>query len=182
MKTENFILTPKVSRILWIICVVFIYMASLFGRTIETNYPDLIPTIPYLGALLFSSFAFYIYKLGQLKIAMTMLALLALGALAMEPFIGFPVERVHYIKYSLLGIFSFFSVRNKSTLVTLLVATFAACLIGIVEEASQLGIPRRFFDWRDIGINLASALIGVLVALTVRSKFNKQSSNKVQAT
>ena len=161
---SNFQLKTSIARVLWLLTVLGIYIASFSGRFLQNSFPDLIRLIPFFGALLFLSIGIYLWKQKLTKPAIVMLVVLGVGAIISEGFIQFPVERIHYYKYALLGVLSYLSINNSNSYRHVLIALFAASLIGISEESAQLGIPNRFFDWRDIGINLFSAAFGVAAA------------------
>jgi len=158
------IIEVKSARTLWFLTAICIYAASFTGRFIQKAFPSLVDLIPLVGAILFLALFYYLKQKKLTRSALIILAVLALGALISESFIQMAIERSHYYKYSLLGIFSFLSISSKSPAKTIMIALFAAALIGIVEETAQLGIPNRYFDWRDIGINLFSAAFGVMAA------------------
>ena len=47
---------------------------------------------------------------------------------------------------------------------TLLAAFAAASAVGFVDEAVQHFLPNRVFDWYDVGLNSAAALLGLLAS------------------
>jgi VanZ family protein len=101
-------------------------------------------------------------KVGQV-LATTLLLSFCLYLTA-EHIISFPIERIHFIKYSLLAFFIYFSFFSQDGSKNYLRSFIVACLLGITEETSQNFIPERFFDWWDILLNCVSCLFGTLFA------------------
>ena len=85
---------------------------------------------------------------------------------------GSAEEAVHYVQYGLLSILLFraFShrVRDYSIYVA---ATIGGTFVGMVDETVQWLTPRRYFDLRDIWLNLtAVALVQAALAAGVRPR------------
>jgi len=77
-----------------------------------------------------------------------------------------PEESLHFVQYGVMSLLLFRSlshhVRDPSIY---LLAGLIGSFFGIVDEVIQWIVPRRFFDFRDIGINvLAVALVQLALA------------------
>jgi hypothetical protein len=106
------------------------------------------------------------------------LGVLAVGVLiygvSMWRLVQAPEERVHFLQMSLLTYLFYrplvLRYRERRALGE---AALLAAGIGMVEESVQIYIPSRFFDWRDMGINvLAAFLAGTFLALLVPRRNN----------
>jgi VanZ family protein len=68
-----------------------------------------------------------------------------------------PEEAVHFLEYGLLGYLLFRALRHHIPDKTIyLAAFFIGVMVGIFDEALQWAIPRRYWDFRDIGLNALS--------------------------
>jgi len=71
-----------------------------------------------------------------------------------------PEEAIHFLEYGLLGFFLFkalsLHIKDKSIYIT---ATLFALFIGTIDEIIQWIIPRRYWDFRDAGLNGLSGLL-----------------------
>lgn len=77
-----------------------------------------------------------------------------------------PIERIHVPEYGLLALFFLRAMAGRRAVaVSSLAAWLLASLVGVLDEAIQLFLPSRIFDWRDISSNAASAAVGVAFAL-----------------
>lgn len=86
---------------------------------------------------------------------------------------GNPEEAVHFVQYGVLGALVFRAlthrVRDPSIYV---LAALVTALFGMLDEGLQWIVPRRFFDFRDIGINvLAGILMQVALAFGLRPAY-----------
>jgi hypothetical protein len=89
--------------------------------------------------------------------------LLLLGALvALRTLVSSPIGRVHLVEYGLLAILV---LRALPAGVGRYPAAFAsAAAVGLLDETVQHFLPNRVFDWYDVGLNAAAALLGLLAA------------------
>ena len=68
-----------------------------------------------------------------------------------------PEEAIHFLEYGLLGILLYFALRNHySDKGIFIIAFIIGALVGIFDEALQWMIPRRVWDFRDLGLNALS--------------------------
>lgn len=76
-----------------------------------------------------------------------------------------PEEAFHFVQYGILGILIYRALSFKYSGPVIYFAAFMlGAVAGIVDELIQWITPRRFFDFRDIGINVLS---GALVQLGI---------------
>ena len=68
-----------------------------------------------------------------------------------------PEEAIHFLEYGLLGFLLFQALRHHVPDNGLFfIAFLIGALVGILDEALQWMIPRRIWDFRDLGINALS--------------------------
>lgn len=66
-----------------------------------------------------------------------------------------PEEAMHFVQYGVLSVLLYRALRTRHADPGLYVVAFlAGALLGMVDEAIQWIIPRRFFDFRDMFINV----------------------------
>jgi VanZ family protein len=76
-----------------------------------------------------------------------------------------PEEAIHFLEYGLLGFLLYQALRHHiQDNGIYFIAFFIGALVGICDEALQWMIPRRVWDFRDLGIN-AIAVGLILVAI-----------------
>ncbi len=155
-----------------VFCIVPV--AALFGRRLERAYPNLSLDIPYIAFLFFGIHAvFSAWQLaksdglttlaGKLTAALFIFAPVAMYSLS-ALLVDFPIERMHLLKYGLLSALIYFARSCGTETRRFLVALLVTATIGIGEEISQIWIPERRFDFRDLWLNVVSALNGALYA------------------
>jgi len=71
-----------------------------------------------------------------------------------------PEEAIHFLEYGLLGYFLFraLSLRIKSKTIYL-VAILIGSLVGTFDEILQWIVPKRYWDLRDVGLNVLSGIL-----------------------
>ncbi|MBD3379966.1 MAG: hypothetical protein GF408_05830 [Candidatus Omnitrophica bacterium] len=79
---------------------------------------------------------------------------------------GHPAEKVHMAEYGLLAVLVYNALkldmgRYDSRLYIL--GGLICSLAGLVDEIIQWYLPNRYFDWRDVGFNVAGALIALAI-------------------
>jgi VanZ family protein len=84
-----------------------------------------------------------------------------------------PEEAFHFVQYGVLGLLVFRAlthrVRDPSIFVT---AALLTSLFGMLDEGFQWVVPRRYFDFRDIGINMgAGVLMQIAIAFGLRPAY-----------
>ena len=172
----NSIWAALISRVAAAAMVVSIFAASVWGRQLERSFSTFIPLIAVVGVFFvlvityaISRKSFYLYRVRGLPTAVLALIRTAFPVAILvavcENIIILPLERVHFIKFSLLAIFIFASGLLNSPNRNFLAAVGCGALIGVSDEVLQLFVPNRFFDWRDILMNCLAALLGAWTAL-----------------
>ena len=81
-----------------------------------------------------------------------------------------PQERLHYVEYGLLAGLVYFAgqAQGLGTRNSALLAIAATSALGYLDEVLQGAFwERRYFDWRDVQLNVQAALLGTLVAVPV---------------
>lgn len=114
---------------------------------------------------------------GERSWLLVVLALYGVGTWALE----IPQERLHYVEYGLLAALVYIGRAVDATPLepdrllapegagvrgAIAVAVLATAGIGLLDEILQGWLwPRRYFDWRDVQLNLRAALLGVAAAV-----------------
>jgi len=88
-----------------------------------------------------------------------------------------PQERLHYLGYGLLAVLLYFGFARArrsaasgaafSAVVPAGATLIIGSLVGFADELLQILWPRRYFDWADVGMNMAAVGLGLLVAIPV---------------
>lgn len=92
------------------------------------------------------------------------LLLLLAALIVLRTLVSSPVGRIHLVEYGLLAILILRALPARNGPASLLAAFAAASVIGLADEAVQHLLPNRVFDWYDVGLNSAAALLGLLAA------------------
>ena len=84
-----------------------------------------------------------------------------------------PPEALHFLEYGILSFLLFralkHDIKDKSIYVT---ATLFCLLIGTLDEILQWTLPRRFWDFQDVGLNaLSGGLFQFAIWKVIRPKF-----------
>ncbi|MCB0340204.1 MAG: VanZ family protein, partial [Bdellovibrionales bacterium] len=87
-----------------------------------------------------------------------------------EAMIVLPIERIHFLKYGLLALCIFLSFPRLSKTRRFALSTLLTSLVGCAEESLQILVPDRFFDWRDIAINVLAAALGASYACLLHAQ------------
>ena len=91
-------------------------------------------------------------------------ALVILTAVALRILVSSPIGRVHLVEYGLLAVLILRVLPRRPGIWPFLAALAAASTVGLVDETVQHFLPNRVFDWYDVGLNSAAALLGLLTA------------------
>ncbi|HMP88588.1 MAG TPA: VanZ family protein [Kiritimatiellia bacterium] len=85
-----------------------------------------------------------------------------------------PEEAIHFVQYGILTILIFRAYRFRLSDPSIFFATsMLGIMLGIIDELIQWITPRRYFDYRDIGINtLAVVLMSIAIALVVKLPYS----------
>ena len=152
-------------------------VALFFGRQLERTFPVLITVVAFVGSLLALAILFYSVKAfrnqvnrptlsSSLGYSLPLLTTILLALAACETLILLPIERIHFLKYAALaGLIPLAKNGMRSGGPAIYFYGFlAAALVGSLEESAQAFVPERFFDLRDIGLNVTGALFGALIS------------------
>ncbi|MBI5099364.1 MAG: VanZ family protein [Nitrospirae bacterium] len=138
----------------------FIY--NLFGREFFT-YSVIFVVICGLAVFLY----FFIFKLKIKNISQYVWIFICAGLYIYFTIQlrRFPEEATHLIEYGLLSYFVFKALSHRIQdwtvyITTILIVSF----IGTIDEGIQWMTPKRYWDFRDVGINM---LGGVILQLTI---------------
>jgi len=77
------------------------------------------------------------------------------------------VERFHFVEYGLVALLFYRACRPAEDLSTIVVPVVAGVIVGTFEEWLQWFIPGRVGDMRDVFLNLAAIVCGLLFSLGV---------------
>ena len=81
-----------------------------------------------------------------------------------------PEEAIHFLEYGILSYFAYRALTHHVRDVTLFfTASFVVLFVGTVDEIIQWMVPGRYWDFRDIWLNLLS---GALFQLAIAKGFN----------
>lgn len=170
-------LSHKLARFGLLLCLVCIFISSVFGRAIQRHMLDVESAIPIVAGIFVIGLVLFLWRSARqqatahaintsrlLVVISGILACLIIEISVTESLIVLPIERIHAVKYMLLAFFAFFSLEQDSRQRAIFFALSLSCLIGIGEETLQRWIPNRFSDLRDIALNLISCGFGVTYA------------------
>lgn len=188
-KDEIHTLSPwqKAARAGSFTILLVILVGLFFGRAIERTSPALMLSLPLIGIVaLLLVFASLYWLFRNQKIQTPHLGrgiLFALLAAAISIYgasslVVAPIERIHFVKYGLLAFCVFFWSKEQKCLTSGLKSFAITATIGALEESSQLYIPDRVFDPRDLLLNSVGAVIGALLACAISSSFSQSTSVK----
>lgn len=172
------ILSARLARLAVFGTLGVILFGSFYGRSMERQYHSLIVFLPYLGLFLAAIPILLLVRLrprlgnllryNALPAAASTIAILVTMAICCETLITFHIERVHFIKYSCLSFFLFYSQRRGAVLTKNTAAFVMAAAIGACEETLQNFIPERVFDYWDLANNCVAAAFGTAYVQVVR--------------
>lgn len=77
------------------------------------------------------------------------------------------VERFHFVEYGLVALLFYRAFRPAADLSTIVLPVVAGLIVGTFEEWLQWFIPGRVGDMRDIFLNLAAIVCGLLFSIGV---------------
>lgn len=171
--------TASICKRLSILLILFIFFLDVKGRVIEKSYPITITIVPFAAFALFLIILAFVSKMRPRFsfrfLLLSTLWLIAAG-LACESLISMSIERIHFVKYALLGFLIFFSQLNRSPLTKSAWALALGFAIGFTDESLQRFIPNRIFDPADILLNCSGVFFGVLYAVLAISEGPQRNS------
>ena len=161
--------------------VVFLYIAFVYST---------IPFMPQVWKILQEYTQGAISHLGIVAIGIGVLGLLVwlwrrVGGKTLKPYISlllvcpiyayllmyyaaFPAERLHLVEYGFMGFVFLRALRIDFAAPNAYIMSFAfTVLVGIGDECIQWVLPQRFFELKDLQLNVISGALGLLVTGTV---------------
>ena len=170
--------------------VVVAFTALFFGRRLQREYPWLIELVAMAGlglAVVVLSIGIYCYRRSPwssdpakaLVRVLPLATAMVLAYACCETMILLPIERIHFLKYAALAALvpiacvGFYDQSSRTSLEGFLIAA----TVGMTEECLQYFVPERFFDLRDIALNVTGALLGTVIAWLIRRPYMAKSSN-----
>lgn len=102
------------------------------------------------------------YTFAKLRNYIILFTILFLSVLVFR-FIDIPAERIHFIEYGILGWMAYWAAGNNMR--GLFIALGYIVIMGVLDEVVQWILPDRYFDMRDIGMNIFGGVIGILLAV-----------------
>ncbi len=147
---------------LWSTLLVLIILISIFGRKLQ--YLALSVASSHTVGMVISALlvvavvSWLVWSARHLPRAWSFgLAGLALFVVALTFNMRWPEEKLHLLLFSVWG---FMTLRLFGLRYALVICLLAAAL----DEGLQYLVPDRVADWRDVGMNAASAVAGVIFA------------------
>ena len=166
------------SRFAAVSIIAILILSSIYGYQMLKAVPFATQSMPFLGLFVCIALLFFALKLRRSMVALidkplhdcSLRKIIALVVLWFaftvtfgELFIVTPAERIHVIKYSLLGMCLFYSLKRGSVLQRLLFAVICGFSMGIAEETLQYFLPKRVGDVRDVILDGVCAALGALM-------------------
>lgn len=163
----------KTARWYFLLIVTWLYVAAIFAVLPMT--PDLVKAIGQIvpvGTLVNSGIvllvvagyivSIYLRPGEKLRILIPFLLLTVFFGLVFS-LIRIPVERIHIPEYAVLSVLFFRLLERDHTKPDACLLSFLlTATVGMVDESIQLILPNRYFDWRDIWLNVLGGFSGLL--------------------
>ncbi len=90
-----------------------------------------------------------------------------LGLITLE----LPEEKIHFFEYGFLAFLVFKAFRvDCSRLSSFYLSLILTTALGFIDEVIQGILPNRYFQWSDVFLNMASALLGLLIVYSQREE------------
>lgn len=170
-------ISPRISK--WgiaILYIAFIY-ATLSVVRIPTNYLRSLGLLRFsLSTLYFASLGicfFLLWKTGTREAwRYVLVASVFLSYILIAKGVKQPEEQIHFFQYGLVGIFIVraLNTHSISKYKGLILALVLGGLAGWVDELIQDAIPNRFYDPKDIILNIVSVFMGLILYLAFPKK------------
>lgn len=178
----------KTDYILWIIIAIYtgiIYATlSLVSKArkvlVEKYGPGVFDYIYWIFAVIGIIFVVYCFRKFRGKILLGKLVILAIFCALYAYYLSgmkYPVEKIHFLEYGLLGVLVFLAiVRHMTHWVSVIISLNIVFWLGIGDEAIQWALPSRVGEIRDSIINLFSGALGIGLLWFLRERSTKKSS------
>ena len=81
----------------------------------------------------------------------------------------------HFTEYTALGFltFAFFSLSNSDKIKKALLSFTGCALFSLADEVHQIFVPGRSFQFKDISIDFAGVILGILIFLFIKHLIKK---------
>jgi hypothetical protein len=80
-----------------------------------------------------------------------------------------PAEKTHFVTYGVLAWFVLRAVEvDRGGPASYLIAALVVGVLGWGEEVIQYYMPRRHFEWKDVGLNLVSGVLALAAIHALR--------------
>ena len=77
------------------------------------------------------------------------------------------VERFHFVEYGLIAFLFYRAWRPRGDTSALVLPVLAALIVGTLDEGLQWFVPDRIGEWRDLELNAAASVCGLLFGIGV---------------
>lgn len=155
-------------RLFTLLYIGFVFFLTLIGRDFTNYLRDIKLLVPLIlccfivAAILSLQYIQRYFKKPNLLSILLLILLAGISAITILK-LPYPVEKIHFLEFGLLALLIRKCLGQKrSILMQYLIAFCLTGLIGYIDEVIQLYLPRRYFDWRDVGLNFSSAGLGLL--------------------
>ncbi len=164
------------ARIATIGMMIVACISAIFGRVLYDAYTSLFGWLPIVGTIgvtfVFGSLVAAHRKSNPtpsnwkskdlIRPILLTIAAVIICVFLSESLIVHGTERIHFFKYGLLCLFSFYSQARTGVYQRLIIATLFAAGVGACEEGIQSFVPHRVSEMRDVGLNAAGAGFGMM--------------------
>lgn len=166
------------ARLGFVCTLAAVLTANLLGRMLQRQANWLVDIIPVAGIIVFG-FGFFLVRRHIKKssrafskeslqsFATHTLLFFTVGVMISETLSTLPIERIHFVKYSFLSFFAYYSQQRGSARRRALTSAMLTFAIGGLEEATQYWLPNRFFDLNDICLNTSGAFYGATIGYAI---------------
>jgi len=127
-------------------------------------------TLSAIGTVLWAFLRIHSQSLGIRAVGVVVLLAGVYGVLLVE-LSRSPAERLHLLEYGLLSYLTYRACRlSFEQRTAAIVGAFVAALIGTGDEMIQWVLPNRVFEWKDVGLNVISSVLGMTLVLTLTKR------------
>ena len=167
-------LTPfrSITKLTWLLAIFIVVSASFMRQLLNVTIifvPKSLITIGIWSLLLIIPivFLFLLCKKSKNSRGILIPTVCALSAVSLAMTMNLPEERVHIIKFGLLGFLSAKDFKNANHFVLKHSAIFCF-LVGAVDELFQSILPYRVGDIRDVLFDTVSGILGAIFYISSR--------------
>lgn len=161
----------------WVACI---YATLSIVRTVCEYLREAIPfSLAIYGlivSLIFSGliYIFWRYRRVHLSTLILFSGIFGLYLLGLN-IITIPEEKVHFVQYGVLAFFIYKASKESFPRLTAYVISFVlTSFFGVIDECIQHFLPTRFFGWKDIYLNAASAALALGLVFSLEREIRLQ--------